>query len=66
MLVRRWPVVAVAVLALVTVGDTCLSFRLRRRDVVRVSREPSSSSPAHSASSHSKAVKRKKKKRSPF
>ena len=56
---------AVAVLALVTVGDTCLSFRLRRRDVVRVSREPSSS-PAHSAASHSKAVKRRKKKRSPF
>ena len=64
MLVWRWPVVAVAVLALVTVGDTCLSFRLRRRDVVRVSREPSSSH-SDSVGSHSKAVKRKKK-RSPF
>ena len=59
MLVWRWPVVLVAVLGLVTRGDTCLSFRLRRRDVVRVSREPSSS--PHSASSHSKAVKRRKK-----
>ena len=55
---------AVAVLALVTTVDTCLSFRLRRRDVVRVSREPSS--PSHSGGSHSKAVKRRKKKRSPF
>ena len=62
MLVWRWPVVLVAVLGLVTVGDTCLSFRLRRRDVVRVSREPSShSAHSHSAASHSKSVKRRKK-----
>ena len=62
MLVWRWPVVLVAVLGLVTRGDTCLSFRLRRRDVVRVGREPSShSAHSHSAASHSKAVKRRKK-----